>query len=651
MEAERSLNELVAFGDAPVVRFEPEATHCPLCGDRLKVYKTTEPREVVTLRHGVFRVVEQMRYCAGHVRDAGASSDASAPGRAGRAGGRRRGIYGSDQLRSIAGPGRKYGYDLMAHVGQRYFLDCRNEAEIAAELAERACPVPVSPRSLHRLLDEFVWFVAAVHEAAVPRLRELFRDNGGYVLCVDGTCEGGSPVHLACRDSVTGIVVAAFKIGSENEAEATRSLQRVQALFDDPVATMSDMSRPLRAAQDAVWPDRRHFVCHYHFVQDVGRDLLKPYHERVDALFRKSKLTSALIEMRRYLGKRVRVSLDQAPLRLDQLMAQAERGDTEGLARAIESLRGAEADSAPRATRSASLEQLDREELSLAILWIQAYRSDGRGQGFPFDLPKLAYWRRCACVRRHLAQWLAHAHPGSRQGHHFEKLHRLLSGVVDDAAFRDAAADLERAQADFLQLRSVLRILPAAGAGGVVHDDAFASLADAQACERRADALRRDLRRRLEPGSAAAPLDKRSAKIIVAHLDAYWSSLFGHAFVTDNGGLLLVDRTNNGQERDHRFSKRARRRIHGRRSVKHDLTRWPAERALVYNLRNPLYVRAVYGDLSSMPGLFADVFGRVAAVREAARPAEATVRLSRRRRKSPDALNHVTAIRRLLAKP
>ena len=122
--------------------------------------------------------------------------------------------------------------------------------------------------------DRINWFVAAVHGAAVPQLRELFEDNGGYVLCVDGTCEGGSPVHLVCADSVTGI--------------------------------------------------------------------------------------------------------------------------------------------APRSKRSASLEQLDREELSLAILWIQAYRNDGRGQGFPFDLPKLAYWRRCARVRQDVVQWWAHSHPGSR---------------------------------------------------------------------------------------------------------------------------------------------------------------------------------------------------------------------------------------------
>ena len=88
---------------------------------------------------------------------------------------------------------------------------------------------------------------------------------------------------------------------------------------------------------------------------------------------------------------------------------------------------------------------------------------------------------------------------------------------------------------------------------------------------------------------------------------------------------------------------------HGRSSVKHDLTRWPAERALVYNLRNPLYVQAVYGDLASMPRLFADVFDRVAAVREEAQPHEATVRLARRRRKTATALDHVTAIRRLVA--
>ena len=230
----------------------------------------------------------------------------------------------------------------------------------------------MASRSLHRLLDEFVWLVATVHETSTDALGELFHDNGGYVLCLDGTCEEGSPVHLLCQDAITGIVLAGFTIGSENETEAKQCLQRVQKRLGDPVATMGDMSRPLRRARQGVWPRAHHFTCHYHFVQDVGKDLLKPYHDELSARFRTSKLTPALIEMRRYLGKRIRAHVDTVPLDLDDFLRQIKRGDHEAIAQAARDRVQEALTCEGRGGRCPGLEQLDREELSQVILWIQA---------------------------------------------------------------------------------------------------------------------------------------------------------------------------------------------------------------------------------------------------------------------------------------
>jgi len=549
---------------------------------------------------------------------------------------------------SIVGPKRKYGFDLVAQVGHRYFFDCRNEEEIVSELAEPPYRVPLPTRSLDWLLDQYVWFVATVHGQSRGLLRELFDANGGYVLCVDGTCEADSPVHLLCQDSVTGIVLDSFKIGSENEVEAKRTLAIVQDRFGDPIATMGDMRHALRRARRHTWEGIPHFVCHSHFVADVGRDLLKPYHDELGKLFRRSKLTPKLIDMRRYLGTRIRHFLHEQPLELDALLREAERGNQEGLEAAIASaLAGVDA-GGESSKESGALAQLDREELSVAILWIQAYASDGRGQGFPFDLPKLAYYRRCVHVYEQVEQWLQTSHPRSRQQRHFEKLHQLLTPIVQGPSFRKAVRDIECVQEDFDRLRSVLRVLPAHGPGGMVHEDAWETLVQVEAREKEAAEFREHLRERAESKSRATDLERTTASIMLTQLDEYWPDLFGHALVTDNGGLLLVDRTNNAQEREHRFSKRCRRRIHGRSSVKHDLERWPAERALVYNLRNPLYVDTVYGSLDAVPERFAEVLGSVAEVRAAAEPEEATVRLTRKRRKQSSTLDHIATIRRLL---
>lgn len=646
--AQANLHQWQRFAQPPTVRFESDVTHCPVCQRPTNVYKTTQPRRVVTWAHGEFRAIEQVCYCRHHGRSRPRSSDAAGSHSHLRGNAEPMATYRSEALSRIVGRKRTYGFDLIFQVGWRYFVECRNVQEIAAELAARARPVSVSSRSLHRLLDEFVWLVAAVHCTSTDRLGQLFQDNGGYVLCVDGTCEEGSPVHLLCQDAITGIVLAAFTMGSENETEAKPCLTRVQEWFPDPVSTMGDLGRALRAARRAIWPHTPHHVCHYHFVQDVGKDVLKPYHDELDRLFRKSNLTRALTELRRYLGKRIRAQVDVAPLHLNDLLAPIACGDDKTTAHVAGALVQNALRHEGHAGRCPGMEQLDREEISLVISWIQAYASDGRGQGFPFDLPKLAYYGRCVQVHERLAAWLEQSHPRSRQHKHLEKLQGLLSAVVESSDFQTTVAKLERVQQDFARLREVLRVRPVEGPGGIAHEHAFATLAQAQACEQQVDQFRRELRLRLLPDSGAMDLERRCAQTIVDHLDDYWAELFGHALVMNDGGVFLIDRTNNAQEQQHRFAKRCRRRVHGRRSVKHDLERWPAERALVYNLTNAVYVATVYGDLAAAPERFAEAFEHLDATRSAAQHQEATVRLNRRHRKGVALLDYISAARKAL---
>jgi len=370
-QAHARAQECLGLVELPVIHFEPDQSHCPVCGRVLQVYKTTEIRRVVSLAHGEFRAIEVVRHCRHHGRSKVRSSH-SAPDSEPKGLAEARVTYRSRELPGVVGPKRTYGFDLIFHVGWGYFVECRNGGEIATELAARVRPAPVASRSLHRLLDEFVWLVATVHETSTDALGELFHDNGGYVLCLDGTCEEGSPVHLLCQDAITGIVLAGFTIGSENETEAKQCLQRVQKRLGDPVATMGDMSRPLRRARQGVWPRAHHFTCHYHFVQDVGKDLLKPYHDELSARFRTSKLTPALIEMRRYLGKRIRAHVDTVPLDLDDFLRQIKRGDHEAIAQAARDRVQEALTCEGRGGRCPGLEQLDREELSQVILWIQA---------------------------------------------------------------------------------------------------------------------------------------------------------------------------------------------------------------------------------------------------------------------------------------
>lgn len=118
----QTLDAMLTFEQPPRIVFPAEQTRCAACHEPLKSYKTTEERLVVTLAHGPFHAVESVRYCPTHQHLGQDSSPATtrphaeSPSATG-AGQPRVVAYRSHKLRSIVGPKRKYGYELVAHVG------------------------------------------------------------------------------------------------------------------------------------------------------------------------------------------------------------------------------------------------------------------------------------------------------------------------------------------------------------------------------------------------------------------------------------------------------------------------------------------------------------------------------------------------------
>ena len=78
-EAHANVQECQSLALTPVIHFTPDQSHCPTCGQRLQVYKTTSCRRVVTLAHGEFRAVELVRYCRHQTRPKGRSPPGRIP--------------------------------------------------------------------------------------------------------------------------------------------------------------------------------------------------------------------------------------------------------------------------------------------------------------------------------------------------------------------------------------------------------------------------------------------------------------------------------------------------------------------------------------------------------------------------------------------
>jgi hypothetical protein len=102
-------------------------------------------------------------------------------------------VYHSGQLRSLVPYRCTYGYDVLVYVGRALFLHCGTEQQIIEELRRKN--ISISPREIGYLGRKFIVYLAIAHRQSRQRLKKVMALRGGYILHIDGTCEGDSP-HL-----------------------------------------------------------------------------------------------------------------------------------------------------------------------------------------------------------------------------------------------------------------------------------------------------------------------------------------------------------------------------------------------------------------------------------------------------------------------
>jgi len=75
-------------------------------------------------------------------------------------------------------------------------------------------------------------------------------------------------------DGITEIVLENTKLFSEKADLIIPFLRRINALYGTPRALVHDMGKGICTAVSSVFPGIPDFICHYHFLADIGKDLL-----------------------------------------------------------------------------------------------------------------------------------------------------------------------------------------------------------------------------------------------------------------------------------------------------------------------------------------------------------------------------------------
>jgi len=536
----------VLFPRPPVLRFVPEDTTC--CGRQPTVQKTRR-KNVLTLT-GPFIAHETVTQCPDCLR-----------------------IFSSGALPTLVPPRCNVGYDILVFVGRAVYQRHRTVQEVRTELIARN--VRLCSSEIEYLGRKFITCLALAHGRAVPRIRHTMTMAGGYVLHLDATRDGGSPALMTGMDSLSQFVLANVKVPSEHADHIVPFLRQVKDDYGVPLACVRDMGGGIGKAVAEVFPGTRDFICHFHFLRDIGKDYLEPAYARLRKGLRSHATSTRLHALVREIRQR--------------LTAQSDRCAT--LAKAVVS-------SAPPE---------DVELMSLAAcysltLWALHGKQCGDGYGFPFDRPLIDFTQRLLDLEKLMPQLLnvLLADDESPQQQPIFKLLTQACFVAEDQEIRQAMDELRLRCQVFDRLREAMRLAPAGGDNGLNDEGGIDDMATIRQGVKK---FRQDLTEDSE--LADDPLSQK----MVAQIDKYDDKLFAEPITvaTPNGtATVYPQRTNNILEQFFRGVKRGYRRRTGNNTMQRALQAMLAATPLVKNLDNPAYMDILLDGKANLEELFAD---------------------------------------------
>ncbi|MCP4343079.1 MAG: transposase [Desulfobulbaceae bacterium] len=478
----------------------------------------------------------------------------------------------SEQLCNLVPPGANFGYDVLVYVGEALYIRHRSEEEVVAELHEKN--IQISPRGVSLLGRKFIVYLAIAHGRCSDDITKAMRLRGGYIFHLDATCEGRDPILMSSLDSISQIVLGNVKLPAEDQKHIVPFLQRIKKSFGIPVALVHDMGGGILKAVAKVFPEVPDFICHFHFLRDIGKDLLGDPYDIIRKRLRKHQISAKL----RRRAKQLKPVTDQNLELIDLL----ETGIKDGL---------------PPMTLLDRLTDLNAYTL---IMWALEGKSAGDGYGFPFDRPHLSFAKRIRQLHDHLAILIKNRRQ-SQGNKSAVQIHNDLQKIIKDKILWNAVEELEKRVLVFERLRKAMRIAQSSGRYGL--NDEGGEI-DVRTIEFRVKKFRTWLTGRKDYSQS------RDEQKMVAQIDKYWGKLFADPITVQTvSGTIKIQpqRTNNILEQFFRELKRGNRRKTGNKSCSRMLRTMLAETPLVKNLLNPDYMKILLKNKTSLAEVFAEI--------------------------------------------
>lgn len=532
------------FPQPPVIRFAPEPEVCP-CHGRLKVQKTR--RKTVLSMAGPFIAHETVAQCPDCHR-----------------------TFDSEALLRLVPSRCNVAYDLLVFVGRALFQRHRTVQEVRAELVSRS--VRLSASEIDYLGRKFITCLAVAHRQAAPRIRQAMNMAGGYILHLDATHDGDAPALMTGMDSLSQTVLANVKVPSEHADYIIPFLQGLKSDYGAPRACVHDMGAGILKAVANVFPGVRDFVCHFHFLRDIGKDFLDPAYSELRKCLRHQATSTRLRALVREARQRLCKQNADPTLPANVIKAAAPLEDKELLPFI--------------ATYSWAL-------------WCLHGKHSGNGYGFPFDRPLLTFAERLLELNSRLPGFPDLFPNDKQRDNPLSGLTGVVSAVAEDSTLLQVVEELRWRSDVFDRFRKVMRIAEPHGGDGLNDAGTIESMSTIR---QGVEQFRRELDE--DHKLSTDPLSQKMAK----QIDKYSDKLFADPIeIATPGGktTLYPQRTNNILEQFFRKIRRGQRRKTGNNSMSRTLQTMLADTPLVKNLDNPTYLEILFDDKASLEDLFA----------------------------------------------
>ena len=482
-------------------------------------------------------------------------------------------VYHSQQLRCLTPQRCTYGYDVLVYVGYALFLHNCSEGQIIEKLARRN--ISISQREIGFLGKKFIAYLAIAHQQSRQRLKAHMALRGGYVLHMDGTCEGDSPHLFTGMDGIAQIVLDNIKLPSEKAELLIPFLRQIKRQYGGPIALVHDMGQGILSAVKTVFKGIPDFICHFHFLRDIGKDLFETDYSKIRSRLTKHKIRGVLRQKAKALEK----IINDDPKAVRQLRLSLDNGQM-----------------GPSLIKS-----MPALAAYTMIHWAFDASDQLDGYGFPFDCPHLIFYQRLKAVHDFVNQYNASGSRSASNNRALLSLWRPLTKIVEDQQLTRAASHMKEKLDSFKKLRKALEIA-VPGGKKALNDDGLD--ADIKSIEEKIIKFREEIM------ADEKLCQKGEYKKMIEQIDKYWEKLFADPITvnTPNGQITIQpQRTNNILERFFRDFKRGNRKKSGTVSLNRTLRSMLADTPLVKNLDNPEYMKILLDGSSTLEQCFAKI--------------------------------------------